>query len=126
MTSYPAIALIPMLVVGVGLFEAEFPLNLRYDLFLTFPDDMALYLPKVEELATLTKTRRRISTYVCPAPGCGSRLAYVREPVRDLSCPKCGAGVALIDDTHGTWRDVDGLSHPCLLKDLRAPAGRRS
>lgn len=124
MQAYPAIALVPILVVGVGLFEPEFPWRLNYDLFLTFPDEMKLYADKVAELAALRKTRRRISGYVCPAPGCGSRLAYVKEPIRDLSCPKCGVGVALIDDTHGTWLDVHGGSHPCLLTDLRAPAGR--
>ena len=122
--SEPVLALVPMIVVGVGVFEPEFPLKLPYDLFLTFPDDMRLYGAKVAELATLVKTRRKISGYVCPVPGCGSRLVYLREPVRDLSCPKCGVGVALIDAEHMTWCDVEGGSHEGLLADLRAPGGR--
>ncbi len=125
MVGYPAISLIPILVVGVGVFEREFPLALNYDLFLTFPDDMGIFVQKVGEFASLIKTRRRISAYVCPSPGCGSRLAFLKEPIRDLSCPRCGVGVALIDETHGTWLDAQGVSHPCLLEELRAPVGRR-
>lgn len=125
MARYPAIALVPMVVVGVGMFEREFPVRLNYDLFLSFPDDMALYAGKVAELSTKVKTRRRISGYVCPNPGCGSRLVYTREPVRDLSCPKCGVGVAVIDRLHVTWCDPHGESHEALLADLHAPAGRR-
>ena len=95
MERYPAIGLIPIILIGSALEEQDVPTTVNYDLFLSFPRDLHLYLPKVEELASTVKTNRKISGYVCP--WCGSRLVYHRAPARDLFCPRCHTAVAIVD-----------------------------
>ncbi len=119
MERYPAINVIPLILIGTGLQEKDIPTKLNYDLFLTFPDDLALYLPKVEELAAKVKTRRRISGYVCPS--CGSRFVFVQRP-EDLFCPRCGTTVAMMDKTHCIVA-VHGVGpmRTCTIAELLAP-----
>lgn len=118
---YPAIQVVPIVLAALGLLEREVPTAVPYDLFISLPKEARGYEPKLAELAEVVKTRRRISRYVCPRPACGSRLVYVKEPARDLFCPKCGAGVALIDDDC-TWLDPStGDSHRCKTVELLPP-----
>lgn len=120
---YPALGLLPILIVGNSLKEEEVPCQgLSYDLFLTFPMDFNLYLPKVAELATKVKSRRKISPYLCPKPGCGSRLTYAFEPIRDLFCPKCHTAVALVNHDRCIAKDDDGYDLPCSRQLLEPPA----
>lgn len=123
MERYPAISALPLILIATGLREKDVPTTLNYNLFLSFPDDLELYVAKVEELATKVKTRRRISGYVCPC--CGSRFVYIQRP-QDLFCPRCGTTVEMVDKVrclvaaHGV-----GPSSPCTIAELEAPAPDR-
>lgn len=114
LAAYPASLTVPLLLVGIGLDEGDIPIATRYDLFLQFPEEMAAYVPKVEELSTKRKSSSHISVYICPTPGCGHRLTYVRAE-KDLFCMKCGAGVTMLDDEHCTWMAPDGEIYPCKV-----------
>lgn len=95
---YPAAAqVLPIVLLGIGVKERDLDTQVHYDLFLRLPDDVKLFAPKVLELATKVKSRRKISGYVCPNPGCGSRLVFLTEPARDLFCPRCHTSVAIAD-----------------------------
>lgn len=113
---YPAVNVIPLLLVGVAIEESDIPTAITYDGFLLLPDELDLYVPLVEELATKVKTRRRISGYICPV--CGSRLTFTREPVENLFCPKCHTSVALIDDENCTYMHASGRNFQCRIEDL--------
>lgn len=116
---YPAIQVLPLILAGAGLREIDVPTDISYDLFVSFPKEVSTYAAKVTELATEVRSRRRISGYVCPRPGCGSRLVFLKEPARDLFCPKCGAGVAIIDDEDCTWLDpATGRTQTCKTAEL--------
>ena len=95
---YPAVQVLPILLVGQGVQEGDVPTSLHYDLFLSFPRDVKLYVPKVEELATTVKTRRKLSGYICPC--CGSRLVFLTLPAKDLFCPRCHTTVVLTNQRH--------------------------
>jgi hypothetical protein len=114
---YPAIQVVPILLVGNAVEEADIPSNINYDLFLTFPEDISLYLPKLVELAMKVKTRRKISRYHCPQ--CSSRLVAHKMPARDLFCPRCHTAITIIDDIDCLMMvDGDGFSIPCKVSDL--------
>lgn len=121
--NYPAIAVVPIVILGNGIEEFEVPLHLNYDLFLFFPDDMHLFLPKLNELAAKEKTRRRISGYVCPT--CGSRLTYTSTQ-RDLFCPRDGTAVALLDNGKCLYLPQgQDRSIPCSTDDITSPMAKR-
>lgn len=120
MENYPAINVVPLVLIGTGLVEKDVPTALNYDLFLTFPDDLGLYLPKVEELATKVKTRRKLSGYLCPV--CSSRLVYFQRK-EDLFCPRCGTSVAIVDEQNCLYapHGEPGLTCNCTLSELTPP-----
>lgn len=124
MEQYPAINLVPIMLAAHGIDEADIPTTLNYDLFLDLPSEWPLYLPKVQELVASVKTRRKISGYVCPGPGCGSRLVTLQNP-ENLFCPKCGAGVSLTPDGDCSWCDAEGRIHHCNPEGLVPPAVKR-
>ena len=119
---YPAVNVIPIVLVGVAIEESDIPTSINYDAYLILPDDIDHFVPLVEELASNVKTRRRISDYVCPT--CGSRLTYTMKPIRDLFCPRCHTAVTLIDDENGVCTTRGGQQHPCRIEDLRPPESR--
>lgn len=96
MEAYPAVNVLPIVLVGSALEDFDVPTAVNYAVFLTLPDDMHLYVPKVEELARTVKTRRKLSGHGCPC--CHARLLFLREPAVDLFCPRCGTSVAIVDD----------------------------
>lgn len=96
MERYPAISVIPIILISTGLLERDIPTTVNYDSFLIIPEDATLYFPKVKELIETVKTRRKISEYVCP--NCGSRLTYTTRPAMNFFCPRCHTGVVVIDD----------------------------
>ncbi|MFN3429340.1 MAG: hypothetical protein ACK46X_05250 [Candidatus Sericytochromatia bacterium] len=110
MERYPAISVIPIILVSTGLQERDIPTTVNYDSFLIIPEDAKLYFPKVKELIETVKTRRKISKYICP--NCGSRLTYTNRPAADFFCPRCHTGVVVIDERH------------CLITDPGAHASR--
>lgn len=93
----PAIATIPIMLLGTGLHEYDVPTTLSYDVFLVLPRDIKLYVPRMEELANL-RARRKLSDHHCPDAACGSRLAHVGTTGQDLYCGRCGMGVTLDGD----------------------------
>lgn len=119
MEKYPAINVIPIILIGNCLQEKDVPTSVNYDIFLSFPQDIKLYFPKVVELATMVKTRRRISEFVCPK--CGSRLTFTKTPAVDLFCPRCHSSVAIIPGNGCIARDADGKSIPCTMDLLKRP-----
>lgn len=120
MERYPAISLIPIILVGVGLLEKDVPTSVNYDIFLTFPRDLQIYLPKVDELTTLHKTKRHISHYLCPT--CHSRMTYLREPIHDLFCPRCHTSVSIIEADGCLANTGDGNRIPCSLEQINPEA----
>lgn len=113
---YPALRTLPILLAAVALQEEEIPARFNYDLFLGIPDDSQLFVPKVEELATRVKTRRKISPYVCP--NCKARMVSLQSP-EELFCPRCGTAVSLADEgCHALG--PEGFEIPCS-KELLAP-----
>lgn len=120
---YPALNAIPTIVVGIGLLERDVPIEAHYDLFLAFPEDMDLFERKVGELAKVKK-KREISAYICPNPACSSRLLFMKRPIKDLFCPKCGTAVAFVDEEKCIWLGPDGHHYPCAIKDLLASGAR--
>ena len=119
MEHYPAIGIIPIILLGNCLQEKDVPTSVNYDLFLSFPRDVKLYFPKVIEIATMVKTRRRISDYVCPC--CGSRLTFTSSRLDDLFCPRCHTAVAIIYPDACIARAPDGSKVPCDMASLRPP-----
>lgn len=93
---YPALLILPVMIVAVGLLEQHIPKTLNYDLFLTLPDDYALIAPKADDLATKVKSRRRLTDYHCPS--CDARLTTSDPKNLDFFCPRCGTAVATIGD----------------------------
>ncbi len=121
--AYPAIRTLPLIVLGNGIEEHEVPTTMNYDLYLFFPDDMHLFLPKLDEVAAKVKSRRTISPHVCPA--CGSRLTFTGNQDQDLFCPRCGVAVAIINRERCIARNADGLDIPCSLDRITPPGRRR-
>jgi Zn finger protein HypA/HybF involved in hydrogenase expression len=124
MEHYPAISVMPILLVSTGLKEADIPTSVNYDSFLIIPEEAELYLPKVKELIETVKTRRKISQYVCP--NCGSRLVYTKSE-KDLFCPRCHTTVSVVDDKHCLVTSP-GLfeSKPCEMAAIRPHKGDTS
>lgn len=119
--AYPAINVLPVMLVGIGLREDDLPIRIPYDLFLALPDDADLLAEKAEELATRVKTRRRISGYRCFF--CGSRLVFVKNPA-DLFCPRCHAAVAVVDEGHAlVMGPEDTVSCPVKIVELERGTG---
>lgn len=122
---YPAMRMTPLLLLGNGIVEREVPNWFHYDLFLYFPDDMHLFLPKVEELALKVKTRRTLSGYICP--NCGSRLTFSQKPAKDLFCPRCHTAVSIIDDRSCIYLlKGSGPSCPCTIDQITPRRGETS
>lgn len=119
MEQYPAIGVIPIILLGNCLQEKDVPTSVNYDLFLSLPRDLKLYLPKVIEIATTVKTRRHISNHVCPR--CGSRLTYTGGRQDDLFCPRCHTAVALISPTECLARTSEGNTFRCDMAALTPP-----
>lgn len=119
MENYPAISVIPTILVGVGLLEKDVPTSVNYDIFLTFPRDLSIYLPKIKELMTLQKTKRHISNYICPS--CHSRMTYLREPINDLFCPRCHTSVSIFEGDKCLANTGDGQRIPCSIAKLTPP-----
>lgn len=119
MEQYPAVNLIPIILIGHCLQEKDIPTSVNYDLFLSFPRDIQQYFTKVEEIASTVKTRRRISEYICPV--CGSRLTFTQNRTTDLFCPRCHTAVAIINQESCIARGNDGRKIPCSLDILRPP-----
>lgn len=125
MEHYPAISVIPIILISTGLIEQDLPTSLNYDSFLIIPEDAPLFFPKVKELLETVKTRRKISEYVCP--NCGSRLTYTRKPVEDLFCPRCHTSVVVIDQENCLITDPGShQSHPGRMAWLRPHRGDTS
>jgi hypothetical protein len=121
MEKYPAIQIVPIVLVGNAIEESDVPTSISYDLFLTFPNDIDLYLPKLEELANRVKSRRKISGYLCP--NCKSRLVFIKQPAIDLFCPRCHTVVSLINDKDCLLAiGGAGPSVPCKVVDLMRPS----
>ncbi|MNY18142.1 hypothetical protein D3C86_1515000 [compost metagenome] len=119
MEKYPAVGIIPIILIGNCLQEKDIPTSINYDLFLSFPRDTKLYFSKVVEIASTVKTRRKISRYVCP--NCGSRLTFTRNREEDLFCPRCHTAVAVIDHESCIASASDGTQLPCTLDLLKPP-----
>ncbi len=119
MEHYPAISVIPIILLGSCLQEKDVPTSVNYDLFLSFPRDVKLYFPKVVEIAATVKGRRKISDYICPQ--CGSRLTYTKEWQADLFCPRCHTAVAIINDESCIARTSEGNPLPCSMASLAPP-----
>lgn len=125
MEHYPAISVIPIILISTGLKESDLPTSLNYDLFLVLPEDAPLYFPKAKELIETVKTRRQISQYVCP--NCGSRLTYTQKPGKDLFCPRCHTAVVVIDSQHCLITEPGShQSHPGSMDWLRPRKGGTS
>lgn len=120
MERYPAVSLIPIILLGNCLQEKDVPTTVNYDLFLSIPRDIALYIPKVIEIATTVKSRRRISRYTCPK--CRSRLTHTDKWKGDLFCPRCHTAVAIIDEDRCIAQDSDGEQIACTMEILTPPA----
>lgn len=116
---YPTAQVIPIMLVGIGILEEAIPTSVNYDLFLSFPEDIDLYLPGVLDLTTKKKGYRRISGYICP--NCGGRLTFSMEPVRDLFCPRCHTAVAIINSESCWYLPPGGPSIPCSMEQLKPP-----
>lgn len=97
--AYPAIQLIPILVLGNALYAVEVPTSARYDLFLSLPDELDRYVRTIGVLTERLKTRRRLSGFLCPI--CNGRLTFSRQPARDLFCPRCYTAVNLVEGDEG-------------------------
>lgn len=123
MERYPAINVLPIVLLGHGVSEQDLETTVKYDAFLTFPRDVARYPATIEEVAGKNKSRRKISGYVCPT--CGGRLTFSREPARDLFCPRDGTVVAVIDQRDALVTTRDGNSRQVLLASLLAPGSER-
>jgi hypothetical protein len=122
---YPAIKVKPILLLGNGIEELEVPSWVHYDVFLFFPDDMGLFLARLDELATVVKTRRKLSRYLCPS--CGSRLTYTQPVEKNLFCPRCHTAVSLLSDTDCLYLPRGSqVSCPCRLDDLTPRPGESS
>lgn len=119
MEHYPAISVIPIILLGNCLQEKDVPTSINYDLFLSFPRDATLYLPKVVEIASTVKSRRKISEYVCPR--CGSRLTFTLNRENDLFCPRCHTAVAIIPPDTCIARTTEGQTIPCDMAALSPP-----
>jgi hypothetical protein len=117
METYPAIAVVPILLVANAVTARDVSTRLPYDAFLAFPEDGPRYLPTVASLIGKPKTRRKISPYGCPH--CGGRLTYIRRPLRDLFCPRCHTAVTLFDDKQCRMsiRSL-GRCEPCTIAQL--------
>lgn len=125
MEHYPAISIIPIILISTGLKESDLPTSLNYDSFLVIPEDTPLYYPKVIELMETVKTRRKLSAYVCP--NCGSRMTYTVKPVRDLFCPRCHTAVVVIDEENCLIVDPGAHhSRPGSMAWLRPDQGSTS
>jgi len=119
MERYPAISVIPIILLGNCLQEKDVPTSINYDLFLSFPRDATLYLPKVVEIAATVKSRRKISRYICPR--CGSRLTFTATRQDDLFCPRCHTAVAIVNPDTCIARTNEGNSFPCDMAALTPP-----
>jgi uncharacterized protein YbaR (Trm112 family) len=95
MERYPAVSVLPVAIFATGLMERDFPTSLSYDVFLTIPQDIRLYVSTMEHLVAESKSRRKIADFACPL--CRSRLVYLTEPIINLFCPRCHASVAIAD-----------------------------
>jgi CheY-like chemotaxis protein len=93
--AYPALQLIPILVIGNAVPEGEIATSTRYDVYLGLPDELDRYVETVACLIDKVKSRRRLSGYLCPI--CGGRMTYSRQPARDLFCPRCYTSVNLVE-----------------------------
>lgn len=117
--AYPALAIVPIALIGSCVLEQEIPTKLNYDLFLSLPHDGDLFIPKVKELALVVKTRRKLGAYVCPT--CGSRMTYVHSP-DDLFCPRDGTAVAVIENEECRALGPNQKVIPCTMEKIRPPA----
>jgi hypothetical protein len=125
MEHYPAISVIPIILISTGIKESDLPTTLNYDVFLIIPEDTPLYFPKVKELIDTVKTRRMISEYVCP--NCGSRLTYTAKPAKNLFCPRCHTGVVVIDQEHCLISEPEShQTRPASMDLIRAHKGDTS
>lgn len=116
---YPAAQITPILLVGIGICERDVPTSLRYDLFLTFPKDIDLFLPGVLDLTARKKGRRRVSGKVCPK--CNSRLTFTTDNT-SLFCPRCHTAVVLINEEDCLYQSPgDDKSTPCKTDQLTPP-----
>lgn len=122
---YPAIKLKPILLLGNGIEELEVPSWVHYDVFLFFPDDMGLFVARLEELATKVKTRRKLSRYLCPS--CGSRLTHTRTVEKNMFCPRCHTAVTILSDNTCLYLPRGSqMSCSCRLEDLTPRPGESS
>lgn len=117
MEEYPAIRVVPLLLVGHCIREEDVPTLLPYDIFLVLPTDIKLYVPKMEELATKVKSRRKLSGYLCP--NCGSRLVFTVNRI-ELFCPRCHTAVSIIDEREALVVDERGESRTVQLAEMAA------
>jgi hypothetical protein len=120
MEKYPAINLMPIMLIGGGVLETDIPTTLSYDLFLVFPKDIKLYVPKMEELVTMVKTRRKISEYLCPS--CGNRLTFSKDQSKDLFCLRCHTAVAVVEGEDAVVLYPSGRSERVPMEQLMPPS----
>lgn len=118
--SYPAVMVLPIVLLGHCVLEAEVPTRLPYDLFLTLPANIATLADQIVRVADMVKSRRKVSGYLCPT--CGGRLLYVAQ-TQDLFCPRDFTSVVLIDEEQCLYRPDGhlGRSLPCRTPDLLPP-----
>lgn len=119
--NYPAINALPIILTAIGLLEEDIPTSLQYDVFLTLPDDLAIYSTRVEELQKKPKGRHRISGLVCPV--CQSRLVSVRGESKELVCPRCDTVVVLEEGEKALYMPPSspGESFQVAIAELRPP-----
>jgi CheY-like chemotaxis protein len=125
MEQYPAINIIPILLVTTGLNEQDLPTTVNYDAFLTLPEDAHLYYSLAAELVQTVKSRRKISGFICP--NCGSRLTFTVAPARNLFCPRCHTGVVIVNDDSCLVTKPDEVTGlPAPISALRLRPGETS
>jgi hypothetical protein len=113
---YPAAHITPILLIGIGILEKDVPKILNYDLFLSFPRDIDLFLPSVLDLTVKKKGRRTVSGYVCPV--CKSRLTFTTDAA-NLFCPRCHTAVVIVDENDCLYqRPGDDKPTPCRTEAL--------
>ncbi|HEY9898699.1 MAG TPA: hypothetical protein V6D00_05910 [Pantanalinema sp.] len=119
---YPAAHITPILLVGIGILEVSIPTDLKYDMFLSFPEDIDLYLPGVMDLTARKKGRRKVSGSICPK--CKSRLTFTTD-AKNLFCPRCHTAVVIIDEKDCLFQSPgDDKATPCTTEVL-APSQSR-
>lgn len=115
---YPAINVLPIVIVATGIPEDALPDQLLYDAFLGIPGHLGDYVSQLEAIAAQPPQRRSLSDYGCPQ--CRSRLIYHRRP-DDLFCPRCNTAVAVVQGEGALVLDQDFSRTRVEMEALEPP-----